>query len=132
MASIDVTGVLASLNIANQQFSVVQRSETLDHGRSVISNVVVPNLRGAVQPLGDNSLLREEQYSTSNNGITVWTKFRLNAVSVTIAGVKRQPDLILWGGAYYEVKILDDWTDFGPGYTKAECIMINYVPPANE
>ncbi len=130
MPSIDVNDVLISLDIANQTFSVIRRLQTKDHGRTVTNDTVVPNVRGAVQPIGDNSLLREEQYTSGNNAITVWTQYRLRAASHDGAGNVYQPDLILWNGDYYMVRVLDEWTDFGPGYVRAECIATAYVPNA--
>lgn len=127
MPLIDVNDVLVSLDIACQAFSVIRRQETLTKGRAALTETMIPGLLGAVQPLGDNSLLREEQFSTSNNGIEVWTATRLFGVAKS-GGQEFQPDLILWDGNYYEVKIVDGWNDFGSGFSHAHCLGYDYVP----
>lgn len=127
MPNIDVNDVLVSLDIACQSFDVVRRRETLTKGRSVLVPTTFPGVLGAVQPLGDNSLLREEQFSTSNNGIEVWTAMRLFGVAKS-GGQAFQPDLILWNGNYYEVKVVDGWDGFGRGFSHAHCLGYDYVP----
>lgn len=132
MPDIDVTDVLVSLDIACQSFGVVRRTETVNNfGESVKGAQVFDGLFGACQPLGDNSLLREEQYTTGKNGLTVWSNFRMFNASRTLLGVTYQPDLILFDGNYYIVRLLNEWTQWGAGFTMAECIGFDYVqtPP---
>lgn len=126
MPLIDVSDVLLSLDIAQQEFQVVRRTETVNqYGEAVLSTAVIDCV-GAVQPLGQNSLLREETFTTTSNGITVWTKTPIFNAGRTAAGVKYQPDLILWNGSYYLVRVLDPWTGFGAGFFKAECSQTDY------
>lgn len=128
MPIIDVNEVLLSLDIAQQSFSVVRRQETVNNfGESVKGASVLGPFIGACQPLGDNSLLREEQFSTGKNGITVWTSFRLYSASRTTAGVTYQPDLIVFENDYYIVRLLDKWTQWGEGFVRAECIGYDFV-----
>lgn len=127
MPDIDVNDVLVSLDVAQQLFVVVRRQETLVRGRASLTTIVIPQVLGAVQPLGDNSLLREEQFSASNTGIEVWTAMRLFSVARS-GGQSYQPDLILWDGNYYEVKIVDGWDGFGRGFSHAHCLGFDYVP----
>lgn len=132
MPSIDVTDVLVSLGIACQEFSVVRRQETVNqYGESVKTEVAMGPFIGAVQPIGERSLLREEMYSTATNGITVWSTFPLNNVAREADGTKYQPDLVYWKGDYYIVRSQDDWTQFGAGFTKVECIGFDYVQKPN-
>lgn len=126
MPLIDVSDVLLSLDIAQQEFQVVRRSEMVNqYGESVLSTNLIDCV-GAVQPLGPNSLLREATFTTSSNGITVWTKTPLFNSGRTMAGVKYQPDLVAWQGSHYLVRVLDPWTEFGAGFFKAECEQIEY------
>lgn len=127
MPLIDVTDVLSSLDIADQAFSIVRRSETVNSfGEGVLATTVIPAM-GAVQPLGDNSVLRTEQSTTTANGITVWTTTPIFNVGRDINGVKYQPDLILWEGNHFLVKVLNPWSDFGAGFYQAECSEIEFV-----
>lgn len=126
MPLIDVTDVLVSLDIACQSFTIVRRTETVNNfGESVLGSQKIKAV-GAVQPLGDNSLLREEMYTTNNNGITVWSNTPIFNSGRTMSGVKYQPDLILWNNTHYLVRNLDPWSDFGAGFYKAECSQIEY------
>lgn len=127
MPTIDVTGVLSSLGIANQVITAVRRKEVVDvHGRSVITTEQITG-RGAIQPLGDNSMLREECFTTQKSGISVWSTTRLRGASKDpVTGDMYQPDVVVYGGNYYEVRNVDDWTPFGAGYVKVDCIEIDY------
>lgn len=123
MPDIDLDDVLVSLDIACQLFSVVRRQEHVNgYGESVLTATLLENVRGAVQPLGDNSLLREEAYSTGNNGLTVWSMLPLFSAEKQPNGMNFQPDLVLWQDLYYVVRGLNNWTDFGQGFTVAECL----------
>lgn len=126
MPLIDVTEVLSGGDIAGQTFSIIRRKETLTNGRSVIQETTIPGF-GSVQPLGDNSLTKEEAFTNGNNGITVWSTVPLRSVSSDQNGQKYQPDLILYQNNRYEIKVLDNWGAFGSGFMKADCVMINYV-----
>lgn len=126
MPLIDLSEVLASLDIACQPFTIVRRSETVNNfGESVLATENIDAI-GAVQPLGDNSMLREEMFTTNNNGITVWTVTPLFNSGRTIGGATYQPDLILWNNTHYVVRNMDPWSDFGAGFFKAECSQIEY------
>lgn len=128
MSAIDVTDVLLSLDIAAQSFSVVRRQETVnDFGEGVKGATVLGPFIGACQPLGDNSLLREESYTTGKNGLTVWSPFRLFSASRKADGTTYQPDLILFDGNYYIVRVLNEWTQWGEGFVQAECIGFDFV-----
>lgn len=128
MPDIDVTDVLISLGVADQEFSVVRRVETVNtYGESVQTDTVLGPYAGAVQPLGDRSLFREETFSTGKNGISVWSPVTLYNAARAADGTTYQPDLVLWKGDYYLVRGVDDWTQFGQGYVRADCVGYDYV-----
>lgn len=132
MPSIDVTSVLISLGIAAQEFSIIRRQEIVNqYGESVKTEVAIGPLVGAVQPIGERSLIREEVYSTGLNGITVWSQFPLNNVVRNAGNETYQPDLVYWKGDYYVVRMQEDWTQFGAGFTKVECIGFDYAQRGN-
>jgi hypothetical protein len=126
MPLIDVTDVLSSLDIAQQSFTIVRRTETVNqYGESTTVNVSIQVI-GAVQPLGENATIREEMYTTASNGITVWTTTPIFNAGRDVGGVKYQPDLILWDGTHYLVRVLEPWSDYGAGFFKAECSQIEF------
>jgi hypothetical protein len=128
MPLIDLNDVLVSMDIACQTFDVIRREEVVgSNGRATITETVISDVVGAVQPLGDNSLLREEAFAAQKNGVEVWTQTRLYAVG-RVGTKKYQPDIIrLANGNTYEVKILDGWNEFGRGFSHAHCEAFDYV-----
>jgi hypothetical protein len=126
MPLIDVTDVLLSLDIADQAFTIVRRSEVVNqYGESILTALNISAV-GSVQPLGDNSILREEMYTTGSNAITVWSTTPLYNAGRDSGGVKYQPDLILWNATHYLVRVVNPWLDFGSGFCMAECTQIEY------
>lgn len=140
MPSIDLTDVVLDPAISLEPFKVVRRvSVTNADGRVVVTPTVLPAvgqpaITGAISPVGDNSLLREEAFQTQMNAIQIITTFRLRGASKD-AGVEYQPDLVQWPantGTYYLVRVVNDWTSFGAGFVHAECIQYDWTdkPPA--
>lgn len=130
MPGIDVTGILLDPDIAGTPFTVIRRSEIVSNfGLSTVRSKSIPNVRGSVQPTGENSLVREAAFDVQAKTIKVITTFRLRGVS-TQAGANYKPDLILWNGDYYEVRVINDYSQFGGGFIDAECTSIDYVDQA--
>ena len=126
MPTIDVTDVLLGDDIAGQTFTVYRRKEVVNsHGRPDIVETAFQAV-GSINPLGDNSLLREEMFTANNNGIEVITTFRLQSTA-RIGADKYQPDEILWEGSRYVVRYINDYTTFGAGFVQAECASKTYV-----
>lgn len=132
MAELDVTDVLLDADVAGDAFTVLRRLEVVgQNGVSTVRVETVPNVAGSVQPTGDSSLLREEALDAGAKTIKVVTPFRLRGPSQTTGTANYKPDQILWRGDAYEVRVLDDWTEYGGGFVEAECSQIVYVgtPP---
>lgn len=128
---IDVDDLLVDITVAADTFDVIRRAEVVGaNGLPTLTPTTTAGVRGAVYPAGDNSLVRDEAYSTQNEAIEVVTQYRLRGASKDIGGVKYQPDLILWAGAYYIVKDVNDYTRYGRGFVKADCIGYDYVAQA--
>jgi len=130
---VDVTDVLLDPDVAGQSFSVVRRPELVTSaGLSTTPNArTIAGIFGSVTPTGDNSLIREDAYDAQAKTIEVVTSFRLRGPSASTGGADYKPDVVLWRGDAYEVRVIDDDTQFGAGFTKAECVQIDYVgtPP---
>jgi len=129
---IDVTDVLIGSDIAATGFTVVRRLEIVNNfGESTVQTITLP-ATGSIQPSGEQGLMREEGYDAQAKSVKVITTFRLRGVSRSVAGTRYKPDLVFWNGDYYEVKSLEDYSQFGGGLVEAECTSIDYVdlPPA--
>lgn len=136
MPEVDVTDVLLDPDVAGQSFDVVRRPELVTAaGLSTTPNArTVRGVFGSVTPTGDNSLIRDEAYDAQAKTIDVVTQFRLRGPSATTGSSIYKPDVVLWNGDAYEVRVLEDDTQFGAGFVKAECIQIVYdgTPPHQE
>lgn len=136
MPDIDVTDVLLDGDVAGELFTLVRRQTSVNaaNGQVVIVPTTIPDISAAsIAPVGENSLLREEAFQTQMNAIEVITTYRLRGASKDQgSGLSYQPDLVLWQGTYYVVRVLNDWTRYGAGFVAAECIQIDYndTPPA--
>ena len=135
MPEIDVTDVLIDNDVAGTSFTVLRRQEVVGiNGVSSVNVLPVFGVLGAVQPTGDNSLMREEAYDAQAKTLKIITSFRLRGVSTSNA-LGYKPDQVVWpegGTDVYEVRVVDDWSQFGGGQIEAECVQITYVgqPPS--
>lgn len=131
MPEIDLSDLVLDPDVAGQTFTVVRRQETVS--ASGFSQVVAKSIPviGSVQPTGDNSLVREDAYDAQAKTLKVVTQFRLRGVSASSGGSTFKPDRVLWGGDCYEVRVVDDYSQFGGGLVEAECVQVVYdgTPP---
>lgn len=132
MPSIDVTDALFSPDIAGETFVVTRRQEIVNnYGESTVLTEQSTQI-GAVQPGGEQDLLREEGQDAQTKTINVITTFRLRGVSQSTNSTRYKPDQITWNGNIYEVKKVTSFSRFGAGFVEAEAASIDYVdyPPA--
>lgn len=117
MALLDFSDLLVDADLAIS-FSVIRRTETpAGHGRATITEVVTNNVIGIVTVGDSGNLLRAEDYSTTDNVITVSTSFLLRGTAENV-----QPDIILFDGIRYTVKALKRWGHIGTGFVKAVAV----------
>lgn len=115
MPLLDVTSVLTSPMFATT-FQVTRRVDAVGtNGRNVVTPTTTTQT-GVVQPEGDNSDERPEEYGTGRKTISVITKFRLQK---QVNGCL--PDLVIWRGDTYLVQEVDDLTEYGAGFIEAIC-----------
>lgn len=132
MAEVDVTDILSDPDVAGDAFTVIRRREIVgQNGVVTLQENRVDGVIGSVQPTGDNSLIREEALDAGAKTIKVVSTFRLRGPSQSTGEASYKPDQIVWRGDTYEVRVLDDWTEYGGGMVEAECSQIDYVgtPP---
>ena len=129
MAQIDVGDITLDPYLAGNHFIVLRRQDMVNiYGESVTTDVPLPGV-GAVYPSGENSLLREEAFETQGNTITVVTRFALRGPSKDQGHSAQvfQPDVVLWEGNHYQVRIVNNYNQFGAGWVEAECIAVDYA-----
>ena len=131
MPLVDVSDILTDIDVAQQSFQVLRRTENVNQfGESTWSTETI-NAVGAVQPSGDEGLVREEGFDAQAKSIKVFTQFRLRGVSKGPSSSRFKPDIVVWNDNYFEVISLDSYGTFGRGFVEAECTSIHYVdlPP---
>ncbi len=127
MPALDVSEVLNDPDIAGDAFTVLRRTQTVNnYGEGGVATQTLPAF-GSVQPTGDNSLVREEAYQVQANSITVYTTFPLRGPGKDAQGNSYQPDVVVWQGNHYLVKVVNDWSSFGTGFVQADCQSIDPV-----
>lgn len=125
MPQIDVSEVLTDPYLAAEPYVVLRRFETVTSGGVVQIKVTRYNTHGNIQPVGQNSLMREEAFQTRTKTIKVYTNFMLRSASKAITQTY-QPDLVLWKGDYYLVVTAEDFSQYGVGMVEAECSSVDY------
>lgn len=126
MPDIELLEVLLDPEIAGERFAVLRRQEAVSsHGRSVLTPANHSAI-GAVTPTGDNSLVREQAYTSQANSIRVVTQFRLRGAGKDGQGRLFQPDLVFWNNTYYIVQSVNDYSQYGAGFIEAECTAFDY------
>lgn len=130
MPLVDVTDLLVDPDIAGQAFEVIRRQETVNNfGESTVVVTRAPAF-GSIQPGGSQELQREDAFDVQVDTIKICTTFRLRGVTRGPSGRRFKPDIIVYGGSYYELISPNDWTAFGAGFIEAEATSIRYVEDA--
>lgn len=122
MPLVDVTELLSDPDFV-EDFTVVRSTRTMDqHGR-VVDLPGQFSTYGSVQPTSGSTLMLLPEAERIGGFITVVTMFPLIALSDSTA-----PDRIIWHNKTYQVKMLNDWSEYGQGFVQAVCELINMTP----
>jgi galactose-6-phosphate isomerase len=123
-------------------FAVIRRQQAVGtNGRASFVATVIPNLGGVVYPSNKNDLERFPNLQVTAKTITVITRFALRSESETQPGygetgspIDYAPDIVQWNGDSFLVSAVEDWSNFGPGFTFAICQSMDLkdVPPVTE
>jgi hypothetical protein len=132
MPEIDVSDIILDPFISGETFTVIRRAETVNNfGETTTTNTTF-TASGSIQATGDNSLLREEAYQAQQKTIQVITTFLLRGATQDPNGSGQlyQPDLVIWKGETFLVRVVDDFSSYGSGMIRAECITQWFSDPA--
>jgi len=127
MPNVDVSDLLLDPDVAGQQFVVVRRAENVNEFGESAWTYGQATAIGAIQPSGDQGLMRGESFDAQAKSVVVYTRFRLRGVNSGASGASFKPDIVLWNGVYYEVTNIDSYGSFGAGFVKAECTSISNI-----
>lgn len=116
MATIDVTELLGDADFVDS-FSVIRRVDSVNnYGENVLSESTTSGVVGSVQPASPNDMKRLPDSVRRSDAITVY--------SVTRISPDAYPDVVVWNGKKYQAQTSEDFGNYGAGYTKAICTLI--------
>jgi len=122
MPLLDVSDVLLDPMFC-EQLNITRRTQTVgSDGRAVITETILEPYgvvtAGSVEPL-----VRDEDYEHAKNNITVHAYgFRLLDPTEGY-----QPDIVNFQGKQYVVRKSYNWSQYGVGFTAADCEMLSLV-----
>lgn len=141
---IDVDDIVEDPDFA-QPMVVYRRKYTI--GPAYIIGLVKDAPWGSIQSGANKDLVRQSDLATTDQLITIYSKFRFlpegatynvnqapEAKAVTdaygnqILGsdvLKFKADIVMWHGDPYEVFMVQDWSDYGTGFTNVICRKIS-------
>jgi len=109
------------------QFRVLRRDQNIDTtGRARNTPMAVVGALGVVTATSPNELVRLPEEQHQSKSIEITTTFPLHGPAEGLS-----PDLILWHGDTFVVTLLDDWSNYGPGFIHVVCSSMDGVdlPP---
>lgn len=117
-------------------FTLHRRLEQVtSHGRPQVTETVTANQLGVITAASPNDLQRWPEADISLKSITITTQVRLQLASPGIVppdpvGSKYKADIIEWGGNYYQVGLVEDYSRYAVGYLWCIAQTIDYTPAA--
>lgn len=122
---LDVSAVLLD-PMFTSSFDVERRAETVgSNGRATLVPSTFANVVGVITPADPDRLARESEGQSQTRSINVRTRFMLRDASAGSA-----PDIVIYDGARYEVKMVKPWK-YGQGWYTALASSIAAQDPAN-
>jgi hypothetical protein len=117
MALLSVAEVMYDPDLV-EKYSVRRRQQVVDiHGRSTSVETLLTGQIGTINAGNPNNLERgSPDYEYATNTISVVTAFDLFC---EMDGYL--PDIVVWGGTNYTVVEINQYPQFGPGFSQATC-----------
>jgi galactose-6-phosphate isomerase len=123
MPLIDVTSILVDPDFA-QDFTVVRFIRTVNNQGLTVDSPGLFATYGVILPLSGAQLAMLPEAERTGSYISVYTTFALYALTDRTA-----PDHVQWHGRDYLVRTVNDWTDWGLGFTQAVCQLTGAMTP---
>lgn len=117
MALIDVSELMTDPDFTNT-ISLTRRTQTIsDYGKTILTGTAT-TITAIVQAGSGEVLKRNPEYSVMEDWITIYAKFDFRA-----DGNGYYADLITWNSRDFQVKTVTDYSNWGDGYTRADCLV---------
>lgn len=125
MPDLDLTDVLTDPDFADT-FVVRRLVEAVGANGRAAKRTFDSQAVGVVTPGSDNSLAIGADEGHAGKTLTVITTFRIQGPAPGFL-----PDLIYWGGDFFKVTKVEDYSRYGAGFVQAEASSIDSVdqPP---
>lgn len=120
MPELDMSDAFGPENL--DTFNVIRRPEVVnEHGESEVpAPELIEDVEGVVCMAGPDDLERLDDQDRMQRTISVVTKFRLRGPSRD-GDTDWKPDVVVWDGTQYEVKVIDPYVRYGSGFVQALC-----------
>lgn len=116
MALIDVSELLTDPDFTNTVMLIRRASSVNSYGENVLTETS-SSITAVVQGANTETLERVPEGARLSDLIDVYYKGALHAESPS-----GYADVIVWGGKRYQVfQVIEDFLNFGAGFTKAVC-----------
>lgn len=131
MPDIDVSNLLDDSFIAAEAFDIIRRRVVMQaNGTEQVIQTII-QASGSITPVGDNTMIRTDAFTSQANAVKVITQFRIHGEARDANGNRFQPDLIRDSdGNTFIVRVVNEWSRFGAGFIEADCEQIDYSPLA--
>jgi hypothetical protein len=127
MPIIDVSDLLLDGDLTDT-FTVIRRLQSVnENGETSVVTSTLNNVLGIVSPTANNELVVQDALQTQGKTLNVVTKFRLRGATQDTTGAQYQPDLIVWNLDTYEIKLLQDFSNYGDGFVSADCASVDLL-----
>lgn len=117
MAQIDVSDLLLDPDLADSVTLIRRSAATNGFGEGELTETATPETM-VVQGAEGEVLERMPQGARLKDIITVFFRGELHAEADD-----GYADVIVWNGRRYQVKNVTDYSNFGAGFTSAECLL---------
>lgn len=115
MAELDVSELMTDPDFVDVLVVYRRLARTNIHGRIDKEEIkIVPNPIGSIQPGANPDMIRGTDVSMADDLITIFTNFRLQGITT-----RTIPDIVVYNGARYVVKLVNDWSAWGAGWVMA-------------
>lgn len=117
MGKIDVSELMTDPDFTDM-VTITHRAQTIsDYGETVLTPTT-QSITAIVQAGNGETLKRNPEYSVMEDWITIYS-----TIHFVSDGGGKYTDQILWNGRTYNVKSVVDFSNWGNGYTRADCLI---------
>jgi galactose-6-phosphate isomerase len=116
MAQIDVSELLHDPDFVDEMQIASRVPAVNSFGENILSETILASI-GSVQPASSETLQRLPEALRSANVKSFWVQGPIKTLGPGV-----YPDILIFKGARFQVQSVDDWTNWGAGWTQGTCV----------